>query len=154
MLEYAHTERKTKVQVVILHREPLRHILRTFWSTHLCNFATWEGMYSVFPVSTLCDNSMGVIFADRRRELEAYEKYVNRGFTLASYASLKKLEEFNIVRRIGDEYTRRVPFSGAPLRPDGRLPRMRFTVGKSGVKFIGKKECYSSDSDVQLSETD
>lgn len=135
------------MQLVLLFCDPVEHVLSTFWSTHLFNIATWESVYSVFPVSTFGRRQMGVISSHRASELLSYDKYVLRGFVRATHRQLKSLVEFSGYRRIGDKYCYRVTFPGAPLQLDSQLQKFCFRFGKDGIQLVRGIE--SSDSEVE-----
>lgn len=97
---------------MIVPCDPLVYVLTRFWSTHIMNFATWDGMYCLFPESSLLRKQMCVVRCRRGRELKAYDKYVRRGFGRGEMDLPLHLREFEGERFVGDELTHRVVFSG------------------------------------------
>ncbi|KAH1805987.1 hypothetical protein KXX35_009945, partial [Aspergillus fumigatus] len=121
VIKYKHVESGRRVDFVIVSSEPLVYIVREFWSTHLMNFATWDGMYCLFPESCLLRKQMCFVRCRSGGELRAYEKYVERGFGRCDMDLSLSLREFESERFVGDELTHRVVFSGVEV--EGRVPK-------------------------------
>lgn len=110
----------------VVDGDPLRHVMSS-WSRHLNNFATWESIYSVFPVSSI-DRGYISRVSFTYCEQSHIEKYVERGFTESPLEDLSTLVEFQSDRFLVDGSTRRIPFSGAPMEPDEMLRAWRLNV--------------------------
>lgn len=123
------------MQVIVLWQEPVMHILHSFWSIHLMNYATWEGIYSLYPVSTLDMRSMVVVKSLSRKERVALDKYVQRGFRLTSLNDVWHLEEFHKSRTVRDELVRRVSL-GSSLSEENPLRLWRFRLSERGVEYV------------------
>ncbi|KAH1805913.1 hypothetical protein KXX35_010022, partial [Aspergillus fumigatus] len=136
VVKYEDAESGRSVDIVVVN-EPLVYILMRFWSTHIMNFATWDGMYCLFPQSVLVRKQMCVVRCRDVRELKAYDKYVGRGFFWGG-VDLPDLGEFQSERFVGDDLTYRVVFSGVEV--EGRVPMalrsVRFVVRKTGVTIV------------------
>lgn len=133
---YVNVETERSVQLVVLRVSPVPYILGTFWASHLMNFATWEGMYCVFPESTLQRKEMRVFSCSTVSELKAYDKYVRRGFKRMELCASDVLGEFQGHRFVGDGMTRRVGFSKAREGSEQEFMGELFSVGEQGVKAI------------------
>jgi hypothetical protein len=81
----------------------------TFWGTHLMNFATWNGIYCLFPETTL-NHKMVVLDSLEEVERFSYDYFVGRGFSHVSVDGVQDLAEFGNERTVFDEVTRMVPF--------------------------------------------
>lgn len=130
------------MQLVVLYDQPVQYMLENFWSLHLMNFATWESIYSLF-YSMVINKQMAVRPVLTAQEIEAHDKYVFRGFKPVSY--LRELVDFPNERGVGDEWTHRVRFSGAPAHVGSELFNTRFYVGEGGIEKIPMLD--SSDSE-------
>lgn len=109
------------------------------------NVATWESIYCLFPTGTLCNKQMGVFSAFNEVELKAYDKYVDRGYTVAGFELLGQLPEFQNDRIVGDEWTHRVMFPGAPSSVDLSIRDVEFKVGQGGLEYPPSSESDESD---------
>ncbi|KAH1805722.1 hypothetical protein KXX35_000425, partial [Aspergillus fumigatus] len=125
-IKYKHAESGRRVRFVIVPCEPLEFVLTKLWSTHIMNFATWDGMYCLFPESCLHRKQMCFLRCQSGRELRAYEKYVERGFGRCDMDLSLALREFESERFVGDDLTYRVVFSGVEGMAPEALPLIRF----------------------------
>ncbi|KAK9577977.1 hypothetical protein V6Z92_008670 [Aspergillus fumigatus] len=136
---YRNGDRGTLVQIVVLRQDPVRYILEMFWGTHLMNFATWEGVYCLFPETTL-KHKMVVLHSREEAELSAYDKYCQRGFLRVRRKEVEDIGEFRGERDVYDHLTCRVGFYfGLDADPVGGAVGVgRFTVGEGGIRFKRK----------------
>lgn len=120
------------VQLVVLRDVPLPYVLGTFWATHLMNFATWEGVYCVFPRLTL---NYGMLVLHHKQE--AYDIYCGRGFWPAVGEQVSDLAELVSEREVFDSMTRKFPFLGSfgELAPAGEVGDSVVDVLSDGVRF-------------------
>lgn len=133
MIEYRHNVSQRKVDLMLLYEHPIVYCLKKFWSCHLMNFVTWEGMYCLFPDSVLLHKYMFVVRCGDVDHLKAYDKYVGRGFRLVTAETLSSFGEFKNDRFVGDRWTRRVVFSGAPVEVPEPVRSVQFCVDGTGV---------------------
>lgn len=140
--------------VFVIDDDPLTHVMCS-WSTHLFNFATWESLYSVFPVTSLDNRRMCHYMLYTPALCEQYDKYTARGFARGVVGSLWGLGEFRRRRTVVDEYTRRVPFSCAPSHAEEELRSWRFENTSGGMKLIGLfgSTDDGSDSDFEVTRS-
>lgn len=118
-----------KVYLGVVRGKPIRHILCQSWSTHLMNFATWEAIYSCFPRSTFRQKHVALLNCEREVRSEAFDKYVESGFSYVPYESCGS-KDLNDERRVGDDMSFRIPFSGGSKEVPEGLSRVRFRVVK------------------------
>lgn len=135
---YENTTLATKVKVVVCDVEPVAFVLRSSWSTHLLNFATWDSMISLFPVSALREKEMFVFSVVRLEHLRSFDQYIRIGFERICGSRFSWTGEFKRSRFIGDEYTVCVPFSSR-VAPDGELLDYAFEVHEEGIRLIGRE---------------
>lgn len=131
--------------MVVVFGHPVGHILSTFWATHVINFATWEGVYSVFPQSTLDKKWMAHFGGTRASHLLGYEKYRQRGYTLAPSDETGQLAELSGKRRVGDSMTKRYGFSKTMDEQLDAQYSVKFNVSRKGVRISHRK--YDSESE-------
>lgn len=120
--------------------EPLHYVMLKSWSTVIMNIATWESIYCLFPVSTLDNRHMVTIKATTHAELEAHDKYLQRGYTDVHYEDVSGLGEFRSKRTVGDDWTRRVMFSGQQAEPEPTVSQADFFTTREGVKIFQTNE--------------
>lgn len=116
--------------------EPMSHVLRSCWSSHMVNMATWESMYSLFPVTTLDNRRMVVANVSTHAQLLAYSKYIRRGYQDTPFVDVIDLSEFSNQRAVGDEWTRRVRFSGTEYAQDNYMD-FTFKVVQGAIELTG-----------------
>lgn len=109
----------TSVQLVIVYGDAVRHMLGTFKSTNMFNFATWEGMYSLFPFSTFYSDYVGNLSVSTFDEMYLY------------------LGELHGSRAVGDRWTYRESFSLDRCEVDDQLNRLSFRVVEGCIRFDG-----------------
>lgn len=136
---YRNSDRGTLVQIVVLRQDLVRYILEMFWGTHLMNFMTWEGVYCLFPETTL-KHKMVVLHSCEEAELLVYDKYCQRGFLHMRCKEVEDIGEFRGERDVYDHLTCRVGFYfGLNADPVGGAVGVgRFTVGEGGIRFKRK----------------
>lgn len=142
------------MQLISTFRDPVKHILCSFWSSHIMNVATWESIYSVFPTSTLNLRQMGTFNISTHTELQAYDKYVDRGYAAVPRSTLRSRAEFQGERKVGDEQTLRVPFSGSPREPDSDLANLKFKFVKGGLKMSRRVTTQGTPAQTQATENE
>lgn len=118
MYEYSRSKNSIDVRFSVIDVEPVEYIMLGFHSTYMFNFATWESMYSVFPFSTLRCDHMGVLFLLTPAECKLF------------------IAEVHGQRRIGDEWTYRVMFSGTSVDCKPELGFPPFYVTEDGLRFV------------------
>lgn len=109
-------KRKTDgVRVVVrgsFHALVLQAVHFNAWGSHMYSFATWDGMYCMFPKLTLRDRKSVLLHSGERFfDKSQVDVYVKREFEFVDSQSVVSSVEFHGQRRAGDEHTLRVPFS-------------------------------------------
>lgn len=120
------------VRLFCLYGEPGTYACKTMGSTHLMNFATHEGMYCLFPESTLQRRWM--LVSPGQRGL--WSKFIDAGFQFASLWDCLHLREFQGVRRFGDGLSVRKGFVGRRYSSRNGLSYMSFWMKDSGVQMV------------------
>lgn len=133
------------MELVVLQSDPVGHVLRTFYGTHVMNFATWEKAYCMFPLLTLVKGEMLLFRVDTQVELEAYDKYRHRGFTRVGLSQVKGSSEVKGVRSVGDVFTKEVVFPPLEMDVGGGSPtverlKYRFVVKEDGLVLSRSKK--------------
>jgi hypothetical protein len=95
------------------HAHVFQSVYFSAWASHMFTFATWEGMYCMFPRSSL-QRKESVLF-DRGQEgvgVRHATKLADCGMKFVSRKSFGDDDEFQRRRSAGDTSTLRVGFSG------------------------------------------
>ncbi|KAH1805959.1 hypothetical protein KXX35_009988 [Aspergillus fumigatus] len=130
---YRNYDRDTVVRVVVSRYDPVQYIMGSSWGTHLMNFATWNGIYCLFPEATL-SGRMVVLDGFEDVAQSSYEAFVGRGFSRVEVGQVRELAEFKSERMVFDEVTRMVPFlfGSYSVEPVGQFS---FSIVDGGVRF-------------------
>lgn len=136
------------MRLVVCDVEPVAHILRSSWATHLLNFASWDSIVSLFPTSALRKKQMFVFSAEGECELRLFDKYIECGFVRIRPGGFSWSGEFKKRRFIGDEYTVRVQFSGR-FATDLELLDHAFEVGEGGIRLVGQHDVSGMDMSTE-----
>lgn len=104
---------EVQAQIILTEKIPLQAVLRTFYTTVVVNFFTWNKAYAIFPFHTfvrhkgyllkpLCDYYSGLM-----------AKYSRRGWRFQEAMWPEEIsgnQPIRDVRRIGDMFTWMIPF--------------------------------------------
>jgi hypothetical protein len=125
--------------LILIDQEPIHFVVASFYGTHVMNVANWRGAYCLFPRTTLEEGKIYLFSMTRRLELQAFDKYVGRGFTLVGDRRVEEqFEELTAVRRVGDAFSRKLGFPDVQV--DGRDPEDgRRTLEEFSFKFDGSR---------------
>ena len=118
---------------MIVEGEPLRGLLMYGWSSAVFQFATYEGIYCLFPEATLEKREMHM-FDDRSYgNANSYRWWIER-FVRVSPKERFRSEEFEGDRSFGDEWTHRVPFSSASNEVPEEMKQIRFSLSDKATQ--------------------
>jgi hypothetical protein len=112
----------------------LRMVCFSASATHMFTFATWEGIYCLYPEITL-ERRQFVPLTGRRDP--RFFTWLNRGFGFVEAESVSQLGEWQKRRSTDDRYTLRIGFSRTREVPSGS-ESFSIEVDGYSVKFVAK----------------
>ncbi|OTA69596.1 hypothetical protein K449DRAFT_429059 [Hypoxylon sp. EC38] len=120
---------KSKIQLTVTHCTPLLAILRTYYTTAVINFISWNKAYSLFPRATFLYRETMPLKPVNEHFGQLHTKYSERGWRMRTqpitydlFPGRKSPFGNKANRRVGDEDTRKIKldttFVERPSKPD------------------------------------
>ncbi|KAI0841850.1 hypothetical protein F5Y06DRAFT_292673 [Hypoxylon sp. FL0890] len=120
---------RRKIQLTVTHCIPLLAILRTYYTTALINFISWNKAYSIFPRATFLYHETMPLKPVNEHYGRLHSKYGKRGWRMRTqpitydvFATRQSPFGRKANRRIGDKDTRKIrldtTFVEKPSKPD------------------------------------
>ncbi|OTA84410.1 hypothetical protein M434DRAFT_36467 [Hypoxylon sp. CO27-5] len=120
---------KSKIQLTVTHCTPLLAILRTYYTTAVINFISWNKAYSLFPRATFLYHETMPLKPVNEHFGQLHTKYSERGWRMRTqpitydlFPGRKSPFGNKANRRVGDEDTRKIKldttFVDRPSKPD------------------------------------
>lgn len=110
----------------VLADEPVSHIMKAVCTTALMSFASWRGIYRLYP--RLTDSKRAyVFFVKEHFDLEICEGLGEDGFSLLTGVETEGWLELESERYVGDELCEFIPFEEVAECGED-VPRYRFMI--------------------------